>query len=206
MFIVYSGKRGTGKTYHAVLEIKKALEQNRNVFVNFTVDFRKEFPDLPHQNCKYFDTLNDMAYMRDCLMVFDEAHSDLSSRNWQTLPKETSQYMSLSRHTHVDVLFISQDISKLDKHARDITEFCVEHHVLGGQYNHKKQKYSKTLFFWTSKFLPKEIDKARRISFGNQFFRFDNKIANCYNTDELFGSLLKQLPPKIFLPSYEPRI
>jgi len=204
MFVVYSGKRGTGKTYHAICDIKKALEQGKKVYVNFHVDFRKLFPDLPHENCLYFENLDDLAYMRDCLMIFDEAHSDLSSWDWQSMPKRQREYLALSRHIHVDIIFISQDIKRLNTVARELTEGVIEHHVFGGRYNDKKKQYSKTWFFWTSEFMPKEIDNVKRFSLANSFIRFDKNIASCYDTDELFGELLKQLPPKIFAPSYEP--
>lgn len=200
MFYVYAGLRRTGKSYSATLLAKQTLEKYQNVWLNYFVDFRKYFPKLPHEKCKRFDDLDDIKYMRNGLLILDEAHWKLSSRGWMSLKPQTHEYLAQSGKLHMDIILISQNFDRLDTIARDLTERIREFHCLGGGYN------KLPLIGWYKDYRPWEIGKKKRKSlnwFGiPKYFRYSKKIAASYDSDELFGSLLKALPPKEFKPSY----
>lgn len=201
MFNVYTGLRGTGKSNDAVIQIRDYLADGRKAWVNFKVDFRKTYPNLPHENCLLFDDLDDLKYMRGVkgknnLMVMDEAHWRLNSRSWMKLGTEIPQYIAQSRKLHMDLILISQSFARLDSIARDLTETVREHHKFGGKDD------TKPYFFWWKEYDPDKVHLVKRKNLRWKIYRFDKKIADSYNTDELFGDLLKTLPPKEFPKSY----
>jgi hypothetical protein len=77
-----------------------------------------------------------------------------------------------------------------------------EHHQIGGRFNEKKNRYKAPWLMWYKQFEPESVDKAKLKNKGFKFYLFKKKVASSYNTDELFGALLKELPPKYFPPSY----
>lgn len=186
IFRVFSGLQGSGKSYHATLEAYKWVKRGGTVFTNGTLDFRKHFPKLSHENIRIYDSVEDIIYFRNSLIIFDEGHIQLDSRDWKELGKKARILLSQLRKLGNKIILISQDFDRLDTIPRDLTEVIYEHH-----------RFKKLL--WWKQFLPQDIKRVKRKLIGAWFTLFDNRIAESYNCDELFGEMfLKELPLKVF--------
>jgi len=149
MFRVYAGLRGAGKSYAATVEVERALLAGRNVWSNYRLDFSRNPRHVPVDRCFYAPDIDDLAYMREGLFVFDEAHWKLSSRQWKDLRPETHQYLAQSRKIHMDVILISQSFERLDTIIRELTELVREFHVIGRAH-------------WYMDFRPSEAGKVEK--------------------------------------------
>lgn len=80
------------------------------------------------------------------LIIIDEAHKPFNSRDWQKQEnKELGDWASTHRHEGYDVVFITQDIDKVDKQVRTLTEwtyFFRKVNFLGGAVQKKYLCYS----------------------------------------------------------------
>jgi len=192
IFRVFSGLQGSGKSYHAALEAYKWIKKGGRVYSNGVLDFRKYFPNLPHENIRIYDSVEDIIYFRNSLIIFDEGHIQLDSRDWKELGKTARILLSQLRKLGNKIILISQDFDRLDTIPRDLTEVVYEHH-----------RFKKIL--WWKQFLPQDIKRVKRKLIGAWFTVFDKRIAESYHCDELFGDIfLKQLPPKVFEVSQFP--
>jgi len=187
MFMCLTGKRGTGKSLTAAKMARERLVAGGKVWANFHLDFSKFPTKIPIENCFFADDINDLAYMRSGLFLFDEAHWKLSSREWKNMAPETHQYLALSRHIDMDIVLVSQDFARLDTIVRELTEFVRELHRIGRLH-------------WYRDFEPDDVNLKTRKSHGllPKFFWRNNHDSLTYDTKELYGALLKKLPPKKF--------
>lgn len=184
-FVCYTGKRGAGKSYAATHLAEKTLLAGLPVWANYHLDFTKNPRKVPTEKCFLAEDINDLAYMRDGLFIFDEAHWKLSSREWKDLKSDTHQYLAQSRKIGMDVVLVSQNFKRLDTIVRELVERVDEYHRIG------------RLGFRLS-FTPDEIDSAKRTKVGFGLFWLRRRIFDSYDTKELFGALLQGLPPRKF--------
>jgi len=185
MFICYTGKRGAGKSYAATALAEKVLLSGRPVWANYHLAFTKNPRNVPTAKCFLAEDINDLAYMRDGLFIFDEAHWKLSSREWKDMRPETHQYLAQSRKLGMDIVLVSQNFKRLDTIVRELVERVDEYHRLG------------RLGFCMS-FTPDEVDLAKRKKVGLSMFWLRKRIFDSYDTMELFGALLASLPARTF--------
>lgn len=139
MIIGFVGTPGSGKSYEAVKKILDNLKLGRVVYTNID--------GLQVQECqehiKNYTGLDDCAlakqlhYLNDdemrcfwvhvaqgALVVIDEVHKLFSNRDWQSEKNRFfTEWASTHRHQGFDVCLITQDIEKIDKHARSLIEW-----------------------------------------------------------------------------------
>jgi len=178
IFTVYTGLQKKGKTYHAALEVQRWVSKGGIVATNGTFDFRKTFPKLKHENIRIIQSLKDILSFRNSLIIWDEAHLTLDSRDWSELGKVERILLTQLGKMHNHIILIVHDFDRLDTIPRDLCEKVVEHHRVGK-------------FFWWKKFLPQDIKRAKRKMIGFGFARFDIRIGESYRCDEFFGKPFK---------------
>lgn len=109
---------GTGKTTLAAKivrdnVIRKLNYENKPVYSNV--------PILGSIELKSVKDLGKYLY-KDCIIVIDEAGSELSNRNWHTnLDDATIDFIKKHRHYNVDVYVFSQSHADVDNKFRELT-------------------------------------------------------------------------------------
>jgi zona occludens toxin (predicted ATPase) len=154
MQIINAGTPGSGKTYDAVLTIVQNLKRGRTVCTNIdgmdrpeTIHHLAHLSGQPHSVVEqlFFWLRPDIAprffevwteeidgfevEKRHCpkgsLIVIDEAHKLYNSRDWNSeTNRKFCDWASTHRHDAYDIILITQDIDKLDKQCRSLTEWC----------------------------------------------------------------------------------
>lgn len=139
MIYGFVGTPGSGKSYEAVKKILDNLKLGRIIYTNI------EGLDIPEcrENIKNYAGLDDfkldtlLFHLTDeqmrtfweyvqpgSLVVIDEVHKLFSNRDWASEKNRIfTEWSSTHRHEGFDVVFITQDIEKIDKHARSLIEF-----------------------------------------------------------------------------------
>lgn len=132
MIEVYTGTPGSGKSYHAVQDIVKALRSGKKVISNLWIDESKvkknkgEF--IYVQDFKIRHLLPEFA-KGNALIVIDECQVYLGSRSWSSDSDRDVwlRFFQLHRHVNINVILITQDIEMIDKQVRNISEYELKH-------------------------------------------------------------------------------
>ena len=161
MIIAYVGTPGSGKTYEAVKSILANLKSGRRVYTNIEgldepccrkliqdtlnlddYEFNKRLVFLDKVQTKNFWNIAKDGSM----IVLDEVHKDFSNRDWNTeTNKDFANWASTHRHHGFDLVLITQDIEKVEKHARSLIEwtyFFRKVNFFGGAVSNKYICYS----------------------------------------------------------------
>ena len=161
MIIGYVGTPGSGKTYEAVKTILANLKSGRRVYTNIDglespdcrrliqdslalddYEFNKRLVFLDKVQTKTFWTI-----VKDgSMIVLDEVHKDFSNRDWNTAENKVfADWASTHRHHGFDLILITQDIEKVEKHVRSLIEwtyFFRKVNFFGGAVSNKYMCYS----------------------------------------------------------------
>lgn len=138
MIEAYVGIPGSGKSYALVLKALEALSapRPRPVYANFGLirenvyhylRLRKHLPhreavlrtDLIREIRDYSDLLN----VHDGVLLFDEAHMWLPSRQFDLIPVEVIAFWSQHRKVGVDVFLATQRYGSVDAIVRELVAF-----------------------------------------------------------------------------------
>jgi zona occludens toxin len=141
MIYLYSGTPGSGKSLHAIKDIKFKLTHSGNVICNFpfaseklgeklngkyiykdnnelTVEFLKEFAYKNHVKGKEGQTL----------IVIDECQSLFNPRDFARGDRRVfNDFFSLHRHMGFNVILITQNDRLIDRQIRCLIEYQVKH-------------------------------------------------------------------------------
>ncbi|EKD40965.1 MAG: Zonular occludens toxin [uncultured bacterium] len=139
MIIGFVGTPGSGKSYEAVKKLLDNLRLGRVIYTNIDGlddDFHREhikvycgLDDYQLSRQLRFLTNTEMQYFwkvaePGSLIMVDEVHKLFSNRDWASdSNKEFTEWASTHRHHGFDVVLITQDIEKVDKHARSLLEW-----------------------------------------------------------------------------------
>lgn len=108
------------------------------------------------------------------LIVLDEVHKNFSNRDWNTeANKKFANWASTHRHYGYDVVLITQDIEKVEKHARSLIEwtyFYRKVNFFGGAIQKKYLCYAYSGDDHNGKPLAKNVRT------------YDSKIFRCYKS------------------------
>lgn len=139
MIIGFVGTPGSGKSYEAVKKLLDNLRLGRVIYTN--IEGLDE--DIYREYIKLYCCLDDYQLGRQlrflsntemqyfwrvvepgALIMIDEVHKLFSNRDWASdSNKEFTEWASTHRHHGFDVVLITQDIEKVDKHARSLLEW-----------------------------------------------------------------------------------
>lgn len=184
MIYLYSGTPGSGKSYHALVNIRRQIRRKRPVLTNFPVnDDRVEY-------CSDVTVDTIVTWARQVmpkkykesysLLVIDEAQLFLNSRSWQQ--KDRSEWNTLfSQHRKLcmDIILVSQSDILIDKQIRCLIEYEVRHRKALGVLDFTTGKIMIARKYWYGH------DEV----VGQEWLIGRKSIYNMYDTTALFGSL-----------------
>lgn len=204
MIYLYSGTPGSGKSYHAMVDIlHKLRRKSRNrVIANFAV----KVPGSAADRFEYWDD-NDISVARlcqyaaehhvrgiegQCLLVIDEAECIFNSRDWNgrgvirsALKRNPDtrmdwiKFFSQHRKFGYNVILISQSDKMIDKQIRALIEYDVKH-----------VKMRNGFFFWLPLgFLCVEKWYGQNMKLGTQILWYHKRIAERYDSYAMFDAL-----------------
>lgn len=140
MIEIFQGRIGGGKTYSAMLRMASHLAKGGHVYTNieFSPDgllqlVRKSFGMivtleqvhvLTEEQIPNFQRHISAGEMNlPVLVVIDEAQLWFNSRDWNKQSKEMLTFLTQSRKVSVDVIFITQAVSNIDKQFRVLCQY-----------------------------------------------------------------------------------
>jgi zona occludens toxin (predicted ATPase) len=139
MIIGFVGTPGSGKTYEAVKKLLDNLRLGRRIYTNIDGLESQECQEMIKTYCGLSDfDLSERLHLLGkeqsqefwlhvqdgSLIILDEVHKLFSNRDWASATnKDFTEWASTHRHNGFDVVLITQDIEKVDKHARSLIEW-----------------------------------------------------------------------------------
>lgn len=168
------GYPGSGKTYYALWRAKREMRRGRTVYANFGIEGAKSI------------TPESMFEIEPgSFVVLDEAQNWFGSRNWKEFGNKYMEFFSQTRKKEYTLLWLSQDVSSVDKTIRDRTHLI---HKLECRW---KGLTGKPLYFRVESYYgAKNVDKIKHHA-GNRWIRFNTKLAESYDTHEVITSRLQ---------------
>ena len=202
LIYLYSGTPGSGKSYHAIVDILHKLKRKskNRVIANFSVSGvpadRFEFWDnndiTVSRLCEYAAAHHVRGVEGQCLLVIDEAECIFNSRDWNgrgivrgALKRNPDtrmdwiKFFSQHRKFGYNVILISQSDKMIDKQIRALIEYDVKH-----------IKMRNGFFFWLPLgFLCVEKWYGQNMKLGTQVLWYHKKIAARYDSYAMFDAL-----------------
>lgn len=136
MIEAYVGIPGSGKSYMLVHRGLYALARGRCIWANFGfirenvyywLRIRAKFGHreavLAADSIREIRGYDELLNVHDGLLLFDEAHMWLPSRQFDLIPVEVIAFWSQHRKTGVDVLLATQRYGSVDAIVRDLVAF-----------------------------------------------------------------------------------
>jgi hypothetical protein len=174
------GYPGQGKTYYALDRAKREMSKKtkhypngRPVYCNFAIEGTK--PITP-------ETMFDIE--SGALVIIDEAQNWFGSRNWQQFGNRYMEFFSQTRKKQYTLLWISQDVSSVDKMIRDRTHLIHETRSIGSGI------FGRPLYFRvTTYYGAKNLGKSQHWA-SNKWVWFKKAVAESYDTTEIIHTRL----------------
>lgn len=197
---LYSGTPGSGKSFHAVKDIVKKVNQkfNNKVIANFMLDFSDQKNSNKIKNNFFYVDNSDLTISflvnfakknhkfgveGQTLVVVDESQILFNSRSWQSDYRgrmEWIKFFSQHRKYGYNFILISQFDRMLDKQIRSLIEYEVSHMKINSYF----------AFLPFTLFLCVERWYGQKMKIRSYTCRYSKKISKCYNsyaTFEEFG-------------------
>lgn len=189
MIIAFVGTPGSGKTYDAVKKVLDNLRLGKKVYTNIEglnndkcLEFIKTYTGLDdyqigtqlvHTPDK--EMLHIWEFVEDkSIVVIDEVHRLFSNRDWSTdKNKYFTEWASIHRHHGLDIILVTQDIEKVDKHARSLIEwsfFYRKVNFFGSLVSNKYLRYTYSCDDHNGQPLSKDM------------LSYDHRIFQCYKS------------------------
>lgn len=122
MFNLYTGLPGNGKTFFAVCyDLYPLLLSGIDVYSNTWINYNGK-------NLHYFTDPMEIVEKRNCAIFFDEIGIIMDSHNWSSLPSEVRYFLQEHRKRHCTIIATTQNISQMDKSARNIAGYWATVH------------------------------------------------------------------------------
>ena len=199
MITLHTGKLGVGKSYSATLDVWKKINEGIDCYVNWKIDFtefylyrqksliglllkfwkKATFGNEKIGKVYFWKEMDELYTIRNGELYFDEAHSELNSREWANVPPFFIRKLTQSRKYKLNMHFITQHSGQVDVIVRRIANDLVVH-----------SKFSR-LMFW-KEFDGEKIEALanplapKPSSSGFGFHWFTVRFAKSYDTFALF--------------------
>jgi len=180
MIYAIVGKPGKGKSYLLVRKCKEFLEHGIDVYSN--IEINEKLLDLVPRRRSFFNrqrvelgrlfywqSLADFRYIVDGIVLLDEAGAYFEPREWAKFSIEDRVKFQQHRKQKLDIWLTVQNFSRVDSVIRQLTAFLYEVQKIGS-------------LFWLKKIDPDEVDLRKRQVLGHEWYWFDKKVANAYDT------------------------
>ncbi|MEI7615584.1 MAG: zonular occludens toxin domain-containing protein, partial [Actinomycetota bacterium] len=161
---------GMGKTYSLVRLAYKLINEGRNIYSNFHIDFSSMPLKEGHGEVFYWENINDIIPIKSGEIIIDECQIYMNSRNWKNLPPSVQYKLQQHRKQGLNIHGAVQNVKRIDSVARELVNSIFE----------CKRKLGK--LFVVKEFDIEDIDKEKRSSYSTQLYWLDKKLASCYDT------------------------
>lgn len=170
MISIYVGKPGMGKTYSLVRLAYQFINEGRDVYSNFHLDFS----DMPlkegHGKVFYWQNLLELVPVKQGEIFIDECQIYMNSRDWKSLPPAFQYKLQQHRKHGVNIHGAVQNVKRIDSVARELVNSIFVCRKLMNR------------MFILREYDIEDVDKEKRSSYSTQFFFLNKKLASCYDT------------------------
>lgn len=191
---LYSGKPGSGKSYHSTKDIYDKVRRKDNrknkVIANYVLNFDNEklqnnfiYKDNSEITIDYLvdyaKNNHEVGFEGQTLVVLDEAGTLFNSRNWNSNAgsrMEWIKFFSLHRKLGFNFILVAQQDRMIDKQIRGLIEYDISHMKINN-------------FFWMlpfTFFLAVERWYGQNMKMGHTTIPYRKKIANMYDSYAMF--------------------
>lgn len=194
MIYLYSGTPGSGKSYHATVDILRKLRRKtkgkikmNRVISNYSLDVKSsdfyylDNSELTIQYLKEFALKNHVAGVEgQTLVVIDEAQIHFNSRNWNSnsnIRMEWLTFFSQHRKYGYNFILIAQYDLMIDKQIRCLIEYQVAHMVINNYFRFLPLKFFLAVTRWY----------GQRMKLAHEIIMFRKKVSAAYNSFATFN-------------------
>lgn len=209
MINLYTGTPGSGKSLHAVALVLRMLRHKRYVIANFAMSFTKKelakgyeerFFYMPNEEItieRLLEFAIDMHFFEkqresQALVLIDEAGGRFNCRDFKNSDRaEWIDFFSQHRKVGYDFVLVAQNDRMLDRQIRGYIESEIRHR--------KINNFGPFFLLPFPVFVAIEYWYTAKLRVGSQFFMFNKKVANHYDSMKMFSGfkLSKHLLEKI---------
>jgi Zonular occludens toxin (Zot) len=162
------GFPGAGKTYYALWRAKQEMKKGRKVYANFGIEGAERVTP---------ETMFEIE--PGSFVVLDEAQNWFGSRNWKLFGDKYMEFFSQTRKKSYTLLWISQDVTTVDKIIRDRT------HIIMTTESFYKGLFGHPLYFRVKSYYGAKNINKEKFWAGTRWIFFNKKLANSYDTNEI---------------------
>lgn len=159
-----------GKTYALVRLAYKLINEGRDIYSNFHIDFSSMPLKQGHGSLYYWDDILDIVPVKSGEIIIDECQIYMNSRKWKDLPLAVQYKLQQHRKQGLNIHGAVQNVKRIDSVARELVNSIFEC---------KKVLHR---FFIVREYDIEDIDKQSRSSYSTQMYFFNMKLAKCYDT------------------------
>jgi hypothetical protein len=121
MIKVITGKPGSGKSYWATRYAVGQMKKGRRVYSNIRINFN--YKNKTFTNYKLDkNMIKNLKFPKDSLLIVDEAGFWFNSREFKKFDIEDFQFFSQHRHLNIDIILIVQNMHRIDKSLRELSD------------------------------------------------------------------------------------
>lgn len=189
MIIGFVGTPGSGKSYESVKKLLDNIRLGRKIYTNIdgldvpecreAIKCYCNITDFQLETClNHLTREQAQQFWLHCesgsLIMIDETHKLFSNRDWNTPEnRQFCDWASTHRHHGYDVVLITQEIDKVDKHARSLIEWT----YFFRKANFFGDSFQKTYLCYA---YAGDDDSGQPLS--KNVRRYDPKIFRCYKS------------------------
>lgn len=189
MIYLYSGTPGSGKSYHAVVDIKFRLSRRKgfkSVIANFPLSTKST--DFYYWDTTFMTIDNFIKFAKEnhksgiegqTLIVIDEAQIIFNSRSWQSDGNgrlDWIKFFSQHRKLGYNFILIAQFDRMIDKQIRCLIEYEVAHMKINNYF----RIIPITVFLAVTRWYGQKMKLSHEVIF------YRKSVANLYDTFRMF--------------------
>ncbi len=189
MIWLYSGTPGSGKSYHAALDIKRRLRKKKKnrVIGNFPITITKNYTYIDNGSFtvkklyNYARLYHQPGVEGQTLVVIDEAQVIFNSRNWNSSGENRMDWIvffTQHRKLGFDFILIAQNDRMIDRQIRCLVEYEIAHMKIGNYFR---------LIPFTA-FMCVQRWYGQRLKVGHEVIMYRKSVASIYDTFKMFGT------------------
>jgi len=144
MIYAYTGKTGSGKTFHMVADAFKMWLDGSDIYSNTILKFEDvdqrrllsrirqilKLKPRPRGRIIYFEDISEILEAKTGVILFDEAQVLFNARNWESLPDEFQYKLQQHRKHRLDLLCTTQNMGTIDIAYRRLVQVWFHHHEI----------------------------------------------------------------------------
>lgn len=194
MIYLYSGTPGSGKSYHATIDILRKLKRKslgkikmNRVISNYSLDVKSDdfhYLDNSELNIEFlkkFALQNHVAGVEgQTLVVIDEAQIHFNSRNWNSnsnVRMDWLTFFSQHRKYGYNFILIAQYDLMIDKQIRCLIEYQVAHMMINNYFRILPIKFFLAVTRWY----------GQRMKLAHEIIMYRKKVSAVYNSFATFN-------------------